>query len=439
MKSRILIISVCICFLLVNVKCAKEKVPPPPPPDPVDALEDISEKLIARIFVDATVSMEGFVVPGSSTNYAQIFQYLESAVVGGWRDEEVKFYKFGTEALPIQRSQYLRAAQRGFYHDPQVNKETYIQKVIEYDSETDGSAGELTVILTDLFQDESDVTLLVAKLKDEYIQKALAVGVLGLRGQFDGMVYDVGIDASYFPYCSSEDPESFRPFYLLMLGKHADIARYFEQLKASGLSFISEDNFIIFSRHLVDHLSSFEDGSMESIDNLVEFSKLVPSGFRDKRFKQFRVRGDSENAEFEATLKYNPLPYAMLFESKGLKPEIIAEQLQGNKFVDSTEAARSFSIEDIRILGSGSDVKISFSAKLTPSSLSYGGIYRYEVILRPEASAYRTPTWCMEWDMGATLDGCKTLNLNRFLSDLQRATVQIHRPKVAKFYCYIQR
>jgi hypothetical protein len=405
--------------------------PPPPPPDPSDTLEPVSQKLKARIYIDATVSMEGFVVPGTSTNYAQILQPLETAVVSGWRDAQVEFYKFGAQVSSLPGRTYLKATQRDFYQDSDIKKKTLIEEVIDSDD-----TGGLTVVVSDLFETDADVTLLMTKLKEKYLQKNLAVGVLGIKSQYDGTVYDAGINAYAFSYRSDENPDSFRPFYVLILGKHADVAHYFEQLKSSVLSsFVPEAEFVIFSRHLVNPLSSFEEASMDSIDKIVEVGNLIKPDNQDNRLKQFLIRGNPKTAAFIATLKYTSLPYTMSFNPTELEPEVIAHLCQSNTLVESLEAKRSFVIEQITL----SDAGITFQAKLTPTLLSSNGIYCYEVILRPKASAYQMPDWFSAWNMDTTQEGFKTLNLNRLLSGLWRATVQIHQPKIAKFYCYIKK
>ena len=117
--------------------------------------------------------------------------------------------------------------------------------------------GQLVVIVTDLFQDDSDITLLVNHLKEKYIKKGREVGLFGLRSQFDGTVYDIGIgEGSSLRYRSTPgNPETFRPLYLLVLGRHADISHYFDRLIANGFT---EAETIIFSRYLVSPLLSFE-------------------------------------------------------------------------------------------------------------------------------------------------------------------------------------
>ena len=194
--------------------------------------------------------MQGFVVP-DSTHYTRICSSLESVIVSGWRDETVNFFRFGEKVEPIDRSTYLQAGYESFYEEEDIFGKTYIEKVIENEAqfvntdigtsstpedtaeidandipqeaaEADNTEGLLVVIVTDLFQDNSDITRLIDHLKEKYIQKGHDIGLFGLRSQFDGTVYDIGIGPE-----SSMRYQGIRPFYLLVLGKHADICSLF--------------------------------------------------------------------------------------------------------------------------------------------------------------------------------------------------------------------
>ena len=240
---------------------------------------DISDRLIARICFDATLSMQGFVVP-RSTRYTQMCPYLESVIVSGWRDGKVDFFRFGEQVESIDRGTYLKAGSVDFYDDKNINRETFIQKIIDYEDQLDGGQMEaskiseasteevnesrkenrLVVIVTDLFQDNSDINLLVNQLKGK-IKNGFEVGLFGLRSQFDGTVYDTGIGEAPMPYQSDpKDPETFRPFYLLVLGRYADIAHYFDRLKANN----PDAKTIIFSRYLVSPLLSFDGAKIKT-------------------------------------------------------------------------------------------------------------------------------------------------------------------------------
>ena len=52
---------------------------------------DISDRLIARIYFHTTLSMQGFVVSGS-THYTRICPALESVIVSGWTDGKADFF-----------------------------------------------------------------------------------------------------------------------------------------------------------------------------------------------------------------------------------------------------------------------------------------------------------------------------------------------------------
>ena len=69
-------------------------------PEPLSDLPPISDKLVARIYFDATLSMQGFATPGS-THYTRICPSLESVIVSGWNDETVNFFWFGEQVEPI--------------------------------------------------------------------------------------------------------------------------------------------------------------------------------------------------------------------------------------------------------------------------------------------------------------------------------------------------
>lgn len=87
---------------------------------------------------------------------------LEGAVIGGWAKSQVQFYQFGSKILPIPGRSFLSAAQPSFYQNPDLNRETHIEKVI------DGiGISDFVVIVTDLFQNDNDLTLLVSKLKEK--------------------------------------------------------------------------------------------------------------------------------------------------------------------------------------------------------------------------------------------------------------------------------
>lgn len=443
--NRIILISICACYIIFSTaSCSKRPNVPAPKLDTDNIPGSISGQLTAYVYIDSTVSMEGYVRPGSATNYIQTLQAIESAINTGWKTSQIHFFKFGTKILPLKNREHLKAVKTEFYQTKEAKLKTYIEKVVnDPNTCTDNS---LTVIVTDLFQDDADVALLTDALKEKCIKKNYAIGILGIRSQYDGTVYDVGIQSYFFPYRSNDaNPETFRPFYLLILGKHADVANYFDQLKPR-LLFISKDTFVIFSRYIVNPLASFEGGSIDESQGLQEVTNIISTNLQDSRVKQFTIRKDSD-VGFAATLKYNQLPYTIPFDTKQLKADVIAEQYEPTaEFKESSEAHQSFKIECINCLNN----KFTLKLNLVPTTLPGNGIYRYGIIVRPSRDAYNVSHWWNDWDMDLsridkwrrnpkTFEGSKTLNLKPFMNNLWQANFLAHQPKIARIYCYFKK
>ena len=93
-KTSFLLLSTYLCLFIFLTGCDTDKKGIPDPPEPLPDLPPVSERLVARIYFDATLSMQGFVVPGS-THYTRICRDLESVIVSGWTDGKADFYRFG--------------------------------------------------------------------------------------------------------------------------------------------------------------------------------------------------------------------------------------------------------------------------------------------------------------------------------------------------------
>ncbi len=451
-------LSIYLCFLIFLTGCGSCNPPIPPNPPVISDLTPgpISNRLVARIYFDASVSMQGFVVP-NSTQYKNILRPLESVITSGWKSGKTEFFSFGENVQKINRDKYLSVSSEDFY----VEWRTYIQKIFEYEqqlvrdrigisntsqdsldvdtpsNDTNDSTEEnhMVVIVTDLFQDRRDVNLLVSQLKEKYIKNGLEVGLLGLRSEFDGKVYNLGT-APILYRSTPGNPETFRPFYLLVIGKHADIAHYFDRLMANGFS---DANTVIFSRYLVSPLVSFADVEDSNIDPDNLNIKIINSDYsQDTRLKQYEIVRSSDPAKISAKLKYVPLPHVMFFDADPFEVSIIAKCSDENetkirKAQECMEVTSKLKKND----NGNDELNVNFS--LDSQSLSDNTVYLYEVALLPGIDSYRTPDWCSGWDMGTARDGSRTLNLVNFVSGLTETTAREHNTEIAQFYFYIKK
>ena len=433
----------CLWVAFVIVCCVSYKpdgIPDPAVPHPSEeSVGTPSESLHVHIYFDATLSMQGFVIP-APTNYTRIRPLLESVALSGWADAQVEFYRFGTHVEPMDRDDYLRVPYPKFYEHSDINKETRIEKVIDHESQEgsdsdDDEGTRLAIIVTDLFQTDGDTNVLVARFKDNYLKNNLEVGILGIRSHFDGVIYDIGVGVPPRPYKSDpEDPSTFRPFYLLVVGRHADISHYFDVLISAGAS---DARTVIFSPHLTEPLPSFEDGTLDSIENLVRASDISPDP--SARVEKLRVRGNPDKAGFSATLRYSPLPHSMIFDPNRLDSSddlIIAkrcpEMVKDSKAADCLDVTAELKAQQLKI-----------NANLTPKDLARNVVYLFEIHLRPEVNGFGIPSWCSAgedgWDMPSEFDATRTLNLSDFVRSLSQASARIHRPKIGELFFYLQK
>ena len=473
-NTSLLLLSIYLCLFIFLIGCDTDKPGIPDPPEPLPVLPPISDRLVARIYFDATLSMQGFVAPGS-THYTQICLYLERVIVSGWRDGEVDFFRFGERVESIDRGTYLQAGYESFYEQEHISRKTFIQKIIDHEEqlvnarmkansvpedttetnvndtseaateavrptetvEADSTENQLVVIVTDLFQDDSDITLLINHLKEKYIKKGREVGLFGLRSQFDGTVYDIGIgEGSSMPYRSTPgNPETFRPFYLLVLGRHADIAHYFDRLIANGFS---EAETIIFSQYLVSPLLSFEGAKIEDLENLIGDTIAKKP---DSRLKEYRIRNRDEPSKISAKMKYELLPHAMLFDSNIFEspPEVEHNRYNSDQKKEINQAAEDCLKVTSTFATNGNGDELTVNFELDSRVLPRRAVYLYKVALHPKIDTYQVPEWCSEWDMGIGRNGAKTLNLVNFVDGLTDIAVSEHQPKIAQFYFYIEK
>lgn len=466
-KTSFLLFSIYICLIVTLTSCnsgnsGKNGIPDFQPD--ISDMNPISENLVARIYFDATLSMQGFVVPGL-TRYAKICPDLESVIVSGWRDETVSFFRFGEKVESIDRSIYLQAGYKSFYEQTHIFRKTYIEEVIlheeqlvnaqmeasstpedateeitpEEPAEANKTENQLVVIVTDLFQDDSDITLLIDLLKEKYIQKGYEVGLFGLRSQFDGTVYDIGIGAgSSLRYRSNDDPKTFRPFYLLVLGRHADIAHYFNSLKENN----PDAQTVIFSRYLVSPLLSFGSTSING-NASIKVSNLNKVNYvpEDPCLLQYEIVKNSLPAKISAKgMKYAPLQHAMFFDADTFEvSSIIAKCKDDEETRIDLDARRCIEVTSTLSKNDNGNDELNVDFSLDAQSLSGETVYLYEVTLRPNVNTFQAPEWCSEWDMGDERNGAKTLNLVNFVRGLTETTAREHHQKIkiAQFYCYI--
>jgi hypothetical protein len=389
--------------------------------------------------------MRGFTETDSFSFYQQTIPLLESSIINNLKGEKV-FYKFGNKSEVLKDRDYLLSQKPSFYADANFNTKTLIENVLE-----NANPQSLTVVVTDLFQNNADVNQLSEKIKSKFITANLAVGVLGIKSQFKGMVYDVGSNNYTFPYQSS-DEATFRPFYILAFGSHANIARYFDALEQDGVKSFPAKQRVILSPNLTDKLASYLGADVVDKKNINELSGTIVSNDQNlNNFGEFRVRDGAKPAAVEVQLPFRQLPGTVNL-SEQLEPEVSSllcataqstDAKYTSSFAPQPEASQALDINAKIIKPGGIDLKIN----IAPEKLEKSGVNAFHLILRPKQSVL--PDWVGEWNMTDSdvsvwhknpkqFDGSRTYNLQHFLQTLWATTENIHKSKVADLYLYVK-
>ena len=143
--------------------------------------------------------MYGYVNYPGGTIYADAVKDIDRTITENWKNDSIKYIKFGDNFQEMDRDAFLHMDNPDFYNQ----KDTSLQKVIDQSKEND-----LTIIVTDLFQTNQDLDSLVRSIKNKGMGKDKAVAVIGLKSQFNGKIFDVGKNMSSLDYASSDDPLS---------------------------------------------------------------------------------------------------------------------------------------------------------------------------------------------------------------------------------------
>ena len=421
-------------------------------------VEKKSDFITSIIQIDGTPSMQGYVnIPNS--RYIRTLNLIDDAVLTAFLKSEVKYYRFGVDRQPLTDQNSSRLAQNPEFY-PRSNdnlspdlphfKESQIDKVIEPIDPTIGN--DLYIIVTDLYQSliqkDAQNNRGLKTIKERYLLQGYSVGILGVKSEFDGMIYDVGYDGQSYDYITDLDNyQTFHPFYIIVLGKYENIVSFFNQMKRSsksqGLNF-PDDQYVIFYPHLVEK-TSFLNINLDNKQLPSGIKRLTP-GHSYERIVMLRITNPqtterlkiddsfdgSEPIKYE--VPYSRLPYTLPLK---LPPKL---DIKGRKFDRQTKTfVDSPTLEDIIQFPNLQiqENKISFNTVFKSKEMSKG-VYQFQVDALP--SGFEQQVWWTKWNFSENnFDGAKTYNLLPFLQNLSDTTLNIVKSQknaIGRF-CYV--
>lgn len=376
-----------------------------------------NESVNVELYLDATVSMAGFVSARNST-LLPLIRDLESAAQTGWKAVSVRYFKFGAAVVEAKRDHFIQGmGTTAFFKEKGVSERTNIDAVL---AKSDPS--RLTLVVTDLFQHAGDVNAVVNALKDNLIAKDVPVGLLPVLSDFDGTVYDASVPP--YPYRSTADPATHRAFYLLMFGSRHDMTRLVDVIGAKP--YIDRNKFLMLSPQVTrSQVATLVRPSVSK--NLVvrAADDLGPNEFfldlRDGADASLAIDTNIETLEASAPLKRDRLEMRVVRAGAG---DVITTDIM---------------LDGPLVLNGGSSVRIPIKLHLAEPA----GIYRYQIDLRtPTLNAFDLPAWVAtlnSMNPSPSFEPNKTLNLTPFVQGLVQASTSAHQSPAARIFLRIRK
>jgi hypothetical protein len=408
---------------------------------PVTAITAQSKTLNIDISVDGTPSMQGYVDGFSNSRYVQTLNLLDTVASTAWANPAatVSYYRFGTKQQKLDRSTFRRAQLPEFYGGGDDLKVSNITAALPQ-----ATSQRLSLIVTDLYQQDADVTLVQQQLSQKYLQPGQAIGVLAVRSEFKGTIYDVGLRNQQFSYATSAAENTFHPFFVLMLGSYADINHFYSEFKKSrdsaSLLKPGQGEFAIFFPQFVDPVSRLDPANLPKPSQGITRVTALNDGRVVARVQPkqpvdlLRIGGNAKPTSLSYTVPYRQLPHVLPI---GQNVDDLAIEVTANKLPGKGQASNSAQMDGFKITDLGLDRnQMSFQLDINPSQIQRG-IYSYNVAISPKE--LESPAWWDKWtSREGQLDGSKTHNLAQFLNALKASTtalVREQKPPIAHF-CY---
>jgi hypothetical protein len=380
--------------------------------------------------------MLGYVNSDNSA-YGQSLKILDNVMSLGSSQSKsiVKYYRSGdgkNKAKELTRSQFIKATKTDFYNGsnpdfPAISSD--LASLITASKKDE----KLTAIVTDLAQNNGDVTLINQKIKEHYFnnkQKDYAVGIWGVKSEFDGTVYSADNTSKNFTYnTQGKNIEQYRPFYVIFIGSYQDISNYFTKLQKESSKFSDRSKFAIFSpKHLLTEPSYLNKATKISQD-LVSSNSLNNGDVAVENNNQpiellEVIDNNSKAAEAEYQVDLHSINNSLAIDSNELdiKTQVTAfDKFTKKNFKEVPEAQNALHLNNWQI----DRDRLSFTTKIEPNNFTESGIYYFAIDLI--AKDLQGQTWWNEWDLdsekGDLSNGSKTENLLNFMNGLKSITV----------------
>lgn len=438
--SRYALVLVLAVFLLSACRTEPQPLPSRDTSDIlVQASPPESQPFGVDVCIDATPSMEGFATDPDSS-YRRFLEDLEGSLVSALKNvSDIRFFKFGETIRQVTRDEFRNARSADFYHEPGIFRNTNVELVLDTHAKegvrlatgptpqaAPGNAvPRVTIAVTDLFQKDQDVNIVVQQIKDGcFAHPDCSVGILAIPSTFDGMVYDARVPS--YPYRSTADSATFRPFYLLMFGPEEQLLLLADILSANR--YIDLGRLLVIGPRIV---KSFSVATTHDKEAQGVTPRETSGSSSDSAFN---LRKGFEKAKLKSRVTVVRHPSTFAFDPS--RAELRAFREEDGKRIS---AGSELVLESIR----GTESSVDLDLTIHPPEQKGSYIYIGELAVG-NVKGFVLPDWISELSSENPTpdqDPAKTLNLDRLVERLIAASLlqDHHRPTLARFRILIHR
>jgi hypothetical protein len=391
-----------------------------------------SKEITVRLYIDATSSMQGFMAHPDGGFPEQIQKLEQAAHLVRSNLKGIECFKFGTKPVLLPGPPcYANLMRPKLFALPRDQDFTKIEAVL-----TTMRGRAVTIIVTDLFEDQADMGVLLQNFKEHVFQSGLALGIVAQRAGFDGTIYDIGLEQGRRSWTKQ------RPYYALFIGQAGDIAEYFGALRSEG---IPADHLLIFSGALLEKPISWATSKLVRSHNIAVDPSFIQVDPANSSFGVLRLQSDSE-CELDLQPLIRPTPF---------HPQIdwgrVEAAAQVRRFPRNSSAAEHVTgdaVTSTLTFPQGEQKEIELFLTWTPKKIRPSGrVYVEQVLLRlgPEGTNFNNTTFVKDWSTtpepgkAANFDGSKTQYLSELLTGLWNSVFQGQEMDLGSVYVYFQR
>ena len=428
MKKVILYLFCCIFLTPIFSGCAVDETSSTEIPSIVFAPSEQGENKTTDIDVywDATYSMKGYTTIAQDNAYRALPDDLDDI---GNSMGNIKFYGFGKDIKPLEGREHRKFADSASY-DETI---TAIYNVVE-----NADANHLSIIITDLFESDSDWSNVTKQLKEKYFSQHLSVAIIGIKNPFKGEIFDVGLNAAKFDYDSGNDPAKYRPFYMFILGQDSEVKKFI-QLWKNRYAKTNEVQYLVFSENLMDKAADLSNMEIKDSNNIFSDEQL---SLPNQTLKEYDIDSLDENSSLTASFNYSPATDGCNLDMNKLSPDIKVWVLKDGQWQESEQSGDikcTFKADESQEGNYLISVNFTGEKTLTPNSINL-----IHIAIKPEDTGLILPDWIRAWNMDSSavnmgqFDGSKTVNFLHIAESLKDSVLSTAQPSLVNMNLVIQ-